>query len=153
MIIWVIAAPVIALILMYKKFKQENHKNSRILQYFLILYQGLRYETFYWEFVNSLRKVLILLAFLLPDTWKIVLSTSVLVVIWRIQKHLKPYKDNRNNEIEIIGINTAVVTLLCSLAYNQNDEDSQEFLNNMLLAVMILLNVYFVLSWTYSLCE
>jgi len=151
--IWVISAPVVALLLMYDKFRKEHNMKSKIMQYFLILYQGLRHETFYWEFVNSLRKVLILLCFLLSDTLKIVLSAAVLVTIWRIQHHLKPYKDNRNNEIEIIGINTAVVTLLCSLAYNQDDEDTQEFLNNLLLAVMILLNVYFILNWLYLLCE
>ena len=152
-LIWVLSAPIIALILMYQKFKNEHSLDSKIMQYFLILYQGLRPKIFYWEFVNSLRKVLILLAFLLPDTLKIVMSTLVLVIIWRIQTHIKPYKDNRNNEIEIIGITTAVITLLCGLTFNQNDNDSHDFLNNLLLAVLVFWNIFFILNWLYMLCE
>jgi len=70
LIIWVISLPVIALILLKKNIHKEG--DNKVQQYFLILYQGLKIKHFYWEFVNSLRKVLILICFLLPPSYQIV---------------------------------------------------------------------------------
>jgi hypothetical protein len=56
--VWVIGMPLSAFLVMYKY--RGNLEDWHVKKYFLILYQGLRKETFYWEFVNTSRKILIL---------------------------------------------------------------------------------------------
>jgi len=90
----------------------EKAEDNKVKKYFLILYQGLRPKIFYWEFINSLRKILILGSLLLDDSYKILCSVTVLVTIWKIQNQLRPYKSNGNNEIEILGVNVGIITLL-----------------------------------------
>lgn len=57
-VIWVIGMPAVALgfMIKYRKKLEEVY----IKKYLLLLYQGLKEEVFYWEFVNTLRKILIL---------------------------------------------------------------------------------------------
>ena len=61
LIVWVISMPLTALILLYKNHKATD--DNKVKQYFLILYQGLRPEAFNWEFVNTVRKSLLLMIF------------------------------------------------------------------------------------------
>jgi len=58
LVIWVLGMPIIAFIFLYKS--RNNLEDPTVKKYLLILYQGLRKETFYWELVNTLRKFLIL---------------------------------------------------------------------------------------------
>jgi len=64
--------PGFALYLLFKNIKKEE--NNAVKSYFLILYQGLNPERFYWEFVNTLRKVMILITFLVDDTFKFIIA-------------------------------------------------------------------------------
>jgi len=50
--------PIVALIILIKY--RNNLEDSRVKNYLLILYQGLKPKTFYWELVNTLRKFLVL---------------------------------------------------------------------------------------------
>jgi len=95
--------------MMYKNIRKKG--DNKIKEYFLILNQGLREKHFYWEFVNSLRKVLILLSFVFPTNFQIIFSTSLLIITWRIQNYLQPYKNKEKNDIEMFGINVGIVTL------------------------------------------
>ena len=65
LILWVCASPLLALVLMFKYKGANSEKGKRIFEYFLILQQGLKPDKFYWEFVNILRKILILFSLLL----------------------------------------------------------------------------------------
>jgi len=57
-IIWVVGCPLLAFYILFRnrKYLEEEHVKS----YMLVLYQGLKPEVFYWEFVNTIRKALIL---------------------------------------------------------------------------------------------
>lgn len=118
----------------------------------LILYQGLKPKTFYWEFVNSLRKVLILMSFSLFDTYnplyKIMISVIILLATFRIQVYLKPYKDIRNNEIEILGLLSGTLTLFSGLVFT-SDFKQTEVLNALILIVVLSINLKFILQWSY----
>jgi hypothetical protein len=57
--VWVIGCPIFALIMITRH--RKNLDDWTIKKYFLILYQGLRPRAYYWEFVNTFRKILILL--------------------------------------------------------------------------------------------
>ena len=131
---------------MYKNVWKED-ENNKIQKYFLILYQGLKTKHFYWEFVNSSRKVLILIAFVIPKDYQILFSATVLISTWRLQEYLKPYKDNVNNRIEILGVNVGIITLSCGLIFNSNN--TREVLNTILLAIMLFFNALFITQWSY----
>ena len=145
LIIWVIWAPVLALILLFKNIKKA--KNNTIKQYFLILYQGLKPNRFYWEFVNTLRKFLIYAALLLPDTLKIMCASAVLIISGRIQLRLKPYKEESNNEVELLAINTGTIAILSTLVYSE--EEGAEVFHYFAFLVMIFVNLVFLSKWVY----
>ena len=92
LILWVCASPITALVLMvkYKNFKNGEGKGN--IRIFLILEQGLKPDKFYWEFVNTLRKVLILFSLLFNKSVAITFSLFTLIISARLQVYLKPYK-------------------------------------------------------------
>ena len=146
LLVWVTSLPLIALILMHRSVRKENSEGE-LKQNFLILYQGLKTKHFYWEFVNSLKKVIILISFLFPEPFKIGVPILTLLVAWRVQNYLRPYKYSHNNEIDMLGVNVAIVTLLCGMIYNQ--VNTLNSLNSVLLMIMTILNTIFIVQWIY----
>lgn len=55
LIVWVIGMPVFALIMLIKRRHHLEEIGTK--KYLLLLYQGLRPQVFYWEFVNIIRKI------------------------------------------------------------------------------------------------
>ena len=56
--IWSIGIPVTALMIM---LKYRNKLDTwDVKKYLVMLYQGLRLERYYWELINTIRKVLLL---------------------------------------------------------------------------------------------
>ena len=136
--------PLFALIVLYKTWRRDINSDS-IKQYFLVLYQGLRKEHFYWEFVNSVRKICILISFALPTSAQVMFALSVLISTSRLQSRLKPYKLKANNDIEVFGINISILTLCCGLIFNQ--KVASEGLNDALLVIIVTANVLFIIRW------
>jgi len=128
---------------MFKGMRDKN--DNKIKQYFLILYQGLKKDTFYWEFVNILRKFLILTALLFQNSLKIMFGTIILIGTGRLQYRLKPYKNDENNNVEMLAIIAGMFTILSSLIYGEEDEVG--LINNLVLIFTIILNIIFVLQW------
>jgi predicted outer membrane repeat protein len=145
LIIWVVTWPLLAFFLLYRSLKK--HQNSLASQYLLILYQGLKRDKFYWEFVNTLRKVLLLLILLIPDLMKVMISAVILYITIRIQLYLKPYKKEENNMIEILALTAGQVTLLSSVVFNS--DESVGFINLFILIFIVSINVKFLLEWFY----
>ena len=129
----------------------RNKHDNKIKQYFLILYQGLKHESFYWEFINILRKFLVLAALLFPKSLKIMFGATILVITGRIQFHLKPYKNDDNNNVEMITIITGVFTIFSSLIYEEETEVG--YIENLVLVLTILLNIIFFLQWMRLFCQ
>jgi len=123
----------------------KDKNDNKIKQYFLILYQGLKKDKFYWEFVNVLRKLLILAALLFPNSLKIMFGATVLIGTGRFQYNLKPYKIEDNNNVEMLAIVTGVFTVLSSLIYGE--DEGVGFIENFVLFFTIILNIIFVLQW------
>ena len=153
LIVWVISAPIIALILLIKHHKSND--NSSIKEYFLILYQGLKEDKFYWEFVNTLRKFLILSVFGMLSSISlrlgIIIGVIIMTAIMRLQQYLNPYKNEENNYIEIIAIEAAIVTIVAALIFLQ--ENSIEILNVCILTFVITINARFLVGWIYLLSK
>ena len=113
-IIWVIGAPVAAFIILYRN--RDHLEQDHVKQYYLILYQGLTKKVYYWEFANTLRKVIIIginsvLSFV-SIIYKIMLSIILLLIVFRLQHWLEPYKLRSNNEVEIKAILAGMSVLL-----------------------------------------
>ncbi|CAI2369222.1 unnamed protein product [Moneuplotes crassus] len=150
LIIWVIGMPAIAFFILYRKRALLDRPEQQ--KYLLILYQGLRQDAFYWEFVNTFRKFVILLfnVFLsIYDPYYRILGAIIsLIILIRIQERLKPYKNQSNNRIEVIAVFAAVVTLYCTLVFVTD----QARLNSVYYGSLILLfivNIFFLVHWSY----
>ena len=118
----------------------------------LILYQGLKQNRYYWEFVNSLRKVLILMSFSLfiafAPFYRLMSAIIVLWITLRIQIYLNPYKDDKNNDIEILAILAGTLTLYSGLVFTSEDEQNS-LVNAFILVFVMLYNLVFIIKWTY----
>ena len=145
---WVIGLPLFALYLLSKNINKEE--SNRINMYFLILYQGLKRNRFYWEFANSLRKMLILVIFAALSTispvYKIIASIIILIVSARIQIKLKPYKNQQHSKIEMLGVISGTMTLFSGLIYTSSS--SVPTLDMLILAFIFFVNIIFILEWT-----
>ena len=151
LVIWVIFIPIFALILLTIYIKKGD--DNKVKQYMLILYQGLKPNRYYWEFVNSLRKVLILMSFTLFVTfslaYRIMIAIIILLITFRIQINLNPYKNDDYNSIEILALLTGTVTIFSGLIFTMDDEDQESFWNAIIMMFVIVFNIVFVLRWTY----
>lgn len=149
LLVWVIVIPVIAFLLLWCNIKKD--KTNKVKAYMLILYQGLKTEKFYWEFVNTIRKVCLLIVLLLSDTMKILCSVVLLVSTARLQIYLKPYKDDQNNTLELLAISAGLITMVSSLIFLQ--EDAVSVLDLLVLVVVVIFNAKFLIDWFYRMVQ
>ena len=146
--IWIFGSIVFALLILIRN--RNNLEDVNIKRYFLILYQGLRPKTFYWEFVNTIRKVMIVVINVIlanyNGMYRVILSVIVLLIIFRFQIYLKPYKDQINNEIEMKAILVGSFTIYCGIIFI-SEASNFTLMNMILLVLLITSNTYFVLDW------
>jgi hypothetical protein len=113
LIVWVFGCPILIAIILFRN--RHSLEESHVQRYFLLLYQGLKPKVFYWEIVNTLRKVSIVAVNVLMSTLPITYSglTAVLILIFfiRLQLRLHPYKLEINNTLEIEAVVTGGSTL------------------------------------------
>ena len=150
LVVWVILTPISALVILSTNIRKDE--SNKIKQYMLILYQGLKQNRYYWEFVNSLRKVLILMSFSLfiafAPFYRLMSAIIVLWITLRIQIYLNPYKDDKNNDIEILAILAGTLTLYSGLVFTSEDEQNS-LVNAFILVFVMLYNLVFIIKWTY----
>ena len=117
-----------------------------------MLYQGLRDKVFYWEIVNTLRKVSMVAinVFMstLPLVYTAITAVLILISLIRLQLRLNPYKKELNNKLEIDAMVTGGATLFCGVLFVSDDSDLAVVLL-ILLIVIIFINVKFMLHWLY----
>ena len=73
-------------------------------------------------------------------------SIGILIVIFRIQIYLKPYKNPKNNEIEMKAILIGALSLFWGTIFI-NKGANVDIINTFIFAVLIVSNVYFIISW------
>jgi len=66
----------------------------------------------------------------------------------RLQKKLKPYKLEENNQIEMIALCTGALTLYSGFIFTI-EEGSVSLLYNLALVLTIAFNMFFILSWVF----
>ena len=144
---WVIFLPLLALYLLFKNIHKGDR--NKINMYFLILYQGLKKDIFYWEFVNTLRKVLILVSFAALATflplYKIMISVVILIITARVQIRLNPYKNSNHSEIEMLAIVSGTMTIFSGLIFTTLN--NVVILDLLILVWIFVINILFILDW------
>ena len=98
--------------------------------------------------MNTLRKVLLVIILLFPNSIRVVISAVVIFFTIRIQLYIKPYKDPDNNKIELLAMIAGLVTLLSVLVFDE--EQSVSFLQMLVVIVVIIINIIFFLEWIYK---
>lgn len=145
LVVWVISMPILSLILLYKGKRQGE--NSKLRNYFLILYQGLKPNAIYWEYVNTMRKILILTSLLFTKTTSILFSLVILMLSARIQVIVKPYKNKDHYRTEFLAMMAGAVTISTALIFIQRDNN--DVLDTVLFIIMILINLKFIFEWIH----
>ena len=80
--IWIIGLPVLGILILLKNKKKL--RTSEIRSQYRILYLGLRDKTFYWESVNTARKLILLFinVFVKDSMYKALFCSGALIVIY-----------------------------------------------------------------------
>ena len=150
-IIWVIATPVLAFIILYRN--RDDLDDDKIKQYYLILYQGFTRKAFYWEFVNVFRKVIIIalntILSLLSVNYRLMMCIIILVVVERMQKRLSPYKAQENNDLEIKAIIAGTSVLFSGLIFEEGAKYNYLRFDTLTISVVIIYNAIFLIKWVY----
>ena len=137
-IIYSIGIPLVAFILLCKRRKSLEEWETK--RYFLMIYQGLRQERFYWEFVNTLRKILILFTIIIfsqiSSFYKIITVVILLITFYRLQIWLKPYKRERNNSLERLEMISGMFTIYGGLIF-MNENNNQASLDLMVFVFIV----------------
>ena len=85
--IWIFGAPLFGFIILYRN--KDNLDSSHMLMRYRMLYNGLKSEVFYWEFVNTFRKMWIICVNVFFSTFseeiRALLALSVMLIILKIQ--------------------------------------------------------------------
>ena len=151
LIIWVIATPVIAFVILYRN--RNNLEHDDVKRYYLILYQGLTRKAFYWEFVNTFRKIIIIalntILSVLSIIYRLLMCITLLIAVERIQQKVKPYKLKENNDIEIKAIVAGTTVLFSGIIFEQSAKYNYSRFDTLAFAVILFYNTIFIVKWTY----
>ena len=76
--VWVLGIPLFGLAVLIKDRNQLDE--SQVRRYLLVVYQGLRKDRFYWEFINTSRKFVLLcvnsILFVVRDEYRLLVGLS-----------------------------------------------------------------------------
>jgi hypothetical protein len=120
---WVIGIPLYAFILLFKNRKvlDEFNMSSK----YRMLYQGFKPQFYYWEFINIIRKTILVSvnAFLAlyPDIFRALLSLMILTILMRMQTTFKPYKNPVINALASREQICMIITFFGALFYSFMD--------------------------------
>ena len=92
-----------------------------------------------------------LLIFAFMETLQIFTAVVVLVITFRLQVYLKPYKDPAFNEIEILAILAGMMTISSGVVFEE--EEPEDMLNFLVFLLIIAFNGKFILEWMYLLLK
>jgi hypothetical protein len=124
-IIWGIGIPIFGFIILFKNRSALDSEKTQ--KYFLMLYQGLKLDRYYWEFINTIRKVLLLCVTIFLSTASInlraLISTIIMITMLRLQKYLSPYKLEQNNILEFNEMTTGAFTIFATMVFAEETQE------------------------------
>ncbi|CAI2364411.1 unnamed protein product [Moneuplotes crassus] len=147
LVIWVLACPIIAISMIY--YSRRRQESSKMAEYFIIISQGFKPNAVYWEFINTLRKIIILFSLLFSLTVGTIISLSMLIITARIEIWIKPYKNNEHCKCELLAIMAGISTITGALIFTQQNHSPN--LDRCVLIIIVLANIKFIIEWVYLL--
>ena len=126
-ILYVAGFPVVCFLILFRN--RNKLAEPQVVKYFLLLYQGVKHERYYWELVNTFRKtaLLTLHVFITDDLriMKALLGSFLLFTCIIIQIRLKPYKIGVITDLEHREMISSLITLYGGLIFVQEEEHLQ----------------------------
>ena len=102
LVIWVFGTQILIFLYLVKSRKKLN--SVSVKKYLHIIYIGYKDEVFYWEFINTFKKFLLIWFNVffsqLSKSYKGMAAIVTLIILTRIQMFLNPYRLKVNNEVE-----------------------------------------------------
>jgi len=99
--VYIIPVPILAFIVLYTNRRRLN--DPEVAQYILLLYQGVRTNRYYWELVNTARKVALLVIHIFVSAemklYKALYGCLVLYLMTMAQQRMRPYKVGLVNRV------------------------------------------------------
>jgi hypothetical protein len=93
-VFYVVGFPAIAFLILYTN--RQRLDKPEVIKYILLLYQGLNHDKYYWELINTIRKVLLLsYQVFIPDDYRLMkalFGVLTMFLISLLQERLKPFK-------------------------------------------------------------
>ena len=149
-VIYVIGFPVFAFTILFLNRNKLN--KPEVLRYILLLYQGLKHETYYWEIVNTIRKsTLILLHVFITNDHKVMkalLGSFIMFTCSILQGRLRPYKIEVISDLEHREMISSILVLYGGLIFVQENSEL-EFLQIVIFIIIIIMNLRFWLLWGF----
>ena len=150
LVVWVFGTQFLILLYLIKHRRRLN--STAVKKYFHIIYIGYRDERFYWEFVNTLKKFIIisLNVFLsqISKSYKGMAAIITLLVLIRLQMYLKPYKLKVNNEVENSSMIAVGFTLYGGLLFFKG-QSQVTFIEAFVFILIIIINSVYIMFWIY----
>ena len=139
--------------ILYYLFRNKKRLNTQsVKKYFHILYIGYRDDRFYWEFVNTFKKfVLISINVFMSQiskSYKGMAAIVTIIVIQRIQIVLKPYKLKVNNEVENASMVGVGFTIFGGLLFMKG-QATVSFIEAFAFILIITINTVYIMFWVY----
>ena len=160
--IWVLTIPSFWVILSIRRSALEDWK---IRKYLEITNKGFKNFKYFWGWVSPIIKFLLLFFHALTHTissnYQILASIGkrlcyfnnivILVIYYRIQYRNSPFKLGENNEIDLFGIEVAILTVSSGLIFNWGGE-LHRFFSNFILFLLFLTHIIFLIKWIFFAC-
>ena len=128
-LLWSIGLPLFGIFFIVKNKKHLHVETFRTK--YLILYQGLKPNRSFWEMVNIIRKVILLMInVFIPDDqyfYKVMVGFLFLFTYMRVQQKLQPFKSKMLNTLEQREIICSLSTMYLGLIFIQDDVDLSGF--------------------------
>eukprot|EP00347_Sterkiella_histriomuscorum_P016984 403351103 len=126
-LIWVVGLPVLMLVIL--KRNQKDLDQESMLKRYKMIYQGFQRKYFFWEYINTFRKVMLIVinVFLsiYINVFKVLLSLMVLVFLQQFQKRILPFKSEMINLIEQREYMATCSLFMGSLFFYLSQENSK----------------------------
>lgn len=155
LLIYVIAMPIFGFAVVYKFRRKLNEQY--VINYIILLYQGLDYNWYYWEFVNTTRKAVLLAIYVFLanhlKVYKALFGVLVLFLVSMIQGRLNPYKVMLVNRLQYREMVATTLTLYSGVIYLQEEDTNQSgiiIFQISFFIIVIIANVRFVMLWIYA---
>eukprot|EP00347_Sterkiella_histriomuscorum_P018648 403344713 len=149
LIVWVVGLPAFGFLYFYKR--QDKLREPVFFSRYRAVYQGLKQQYFYWEFVNILRKVFLVsvnvFLNLYSGIFKALLSLAVLICFQRVQQRLQPYNNPVINILESREYNTSIVTFFGALFFVSRE--ISDVIQLFAFIGILAANIWFILLWGY----